>query len=75
MDEMLPLVEIEARFPTEWVLVTDPETNENLEVQKGKVRWHSKDRDEVYRKAVELRPQPFAIIYTGDLPEGTAVVL
>lgn len=25
----------------------------------GKVRWHSKDREEVYRKVVEMHPRRF----------------
>ena len=75
MNEVLTIGEIEAQFKAEWVLVEDPQTNEALEVQRGKVRWHSKDRDEVYRKAVELRPKRFAVLYTGQMPEGTAIVL
>ena len=75
MKRILTLAEIEARFPQEWVLVGDPQTNEALEVQGGKVVCHSKDRDEVYRKAVELRPRRFAMLYMGRIPEGTAVVL
>ena len=75
MDRVLTLEQIEERFESEWVLVEDPETNDALEVQSGKVRWHSKDRDEVYRKAVELRPQRFAMLYTGKIPEDTAIVL
>ncbi len=73
MDHVLTL-EQEERFESEWVLVEDPETNDALEVQSGKVRWHSKDRDEVYRKAVELRPKRFAMLYTGK-PKDTAIVL
>jgi hypothetical protein len=46
-----------------------------FEVQGGKVIWHSKDRDEVYRKAVELRPKHFATLYLGKMPENTAIVL
>jgi len=57
------------------VLVEDPQTNEGLEVLSGTVRFHSKDRDEVYRKAVELRPKRFAMLYTGTTPKDTAVVL
>jgi len=75
MDKVLTLDQIEKKFESEWVLVEDPETNDSLEVQSGKVRWHSKDRDEVYRKAVELRPRRFAMLYTGKMPEDTAVVL
>ena len=75
MDRVLTIAEIEAQFEGEWVLVEDPQTDEALEVQGGKVCWHSKDRDEVYRKAVELRPKRFAMLYTGTIPENTAVVL
>ena len=75
MDEVLKITQIEAQFNSEWVLVEDPETNQALEVQSGRVRWHSKDREEVYRKAVELRPKRFAVLYTGRMPENTAIVL
>ncbi len=75
MDTVFTAAQIEAQFESEWVLVEDPQTNDVLEVQSGRVRWHSKDRDEVYRKAVELRPKRFAMLYTGKMPEGTAIVL
>jgi len=75
MDEVLTVAEMESRFVAEWLLVEDPETNDALEVRSGLVRFHSKDRDEVYRKAVELRPRRFAVLYTGEIPEDAAVVL
>jgi hypothetical protein len=75
MEEVLTIAQIEAQFDSEWILVGDPQTNEALEVQSGKVLWHSKDREEVYRKAVELRPRRSAMLYTGKLPKDTAVVL
>ena len=75
MDDILTLAQIEAQYASEWVLVEDPQTSEALEVQSGKACWHSKDRDEVYRKAVALCPRRFAILYTGTMPQGTAIVL
>jgi hypothetical protein len=75
MSDVLTIAQIEAQFGSEWVLVEEPETNQALEVQRGRVRWHSKDREEVYRKAVELRPKRFAVLYTGQMPEDTAIVL
>jgi hypothetical protein len=75
MSEILSVAEIEERYPNEWILVEEPSTNETLEVQSGKVRWHSPDRDETYRKAVELRPPNFAFLYTGTIPENTEIVL
>ncbi len=75
MNETMTLAEIEARFASEWVLIGDPQTDENLCVRGGVVLCHSKDRDEVYRKAVELRPKRFAMHYTGAIPADTEVVL
>ena len=75
MDDILTIAQIEAQFVSEWVLVEAPQTNDALEVQSGKVRWHSKDREEVYRQAVVLRLKRFAILYTGKMPEDTAIVL
>ena len=75
MSEVLTISEIQTGFQSEWVLIQDPETDESLAVQAGKVLYHSKDRDEVYRKAVELRPKHFAMLYTGTIPKDTAIVL
>ena len=75
MEEVMTIAQIKAQFQSEWVLVEGPQTNEALEVQSGKVCWHSKDREELYRKAVEMRPRRFAIVYTGKMPEGTEIVL
>ena len=75
MDEILTKEQIEAQFQSEWVFVEEPKTNEALEVQAGKVRWHSKNREEVYRKVLEMHPKRFAILYTGKMPEGTAIIL
>ena len=75
MDEILTIAQIEAAFDSEWVLIDDPRTDDALKVCGGTVRWHGKDRDEVYRRAVEFRPKRFAIVYTGKMPQGTAIVL
>jgi len=75
MGEILTMAQIEASFESEWVLIEDPRTDAALEVGGGTVRWHGKDREEVYRRAIEIRPKRFAIVYTGKTPEDTAIVL
>ena len=72
MNEILTRAEIGSRFDSEWILLADPEVNEYLEIQRGRVAWHSKDRDEVYQKAVELRFKSSATLYTGETPENAA---
>ena len=75
MNEILTIAEIEEQFESEWVLIEGPQTNATLEVLRGKVCYHSKDRDEVYREAVKLRPKRFAMLYTGTIPKDTAIIL
>lgn len=75
MNQQMTIEEIEAQFDSEWVLIEDPQTDEKLKILGGRVLHHSRDRDEVYRKAVSLRPKRSAIVYTGEIPEETAVVL
>lgn len=75
MSEIISLAEIYKNFDSEWVLLEDPETEEGLKIIAGKVLWHSKNRDEVYRKARELKPKHSAFIYTGKLPQDTVIVL
>lgn len=75
MSQQMTIEEIRSQFDSEWILLEDPETDEALEVLSGKVIHHSRDRDEVYRKAVSLRPKRSALVYTGEIPEDTAVAL
>ena len=75
MNTVMTIADIKLQFDSEWVLIGDPQLNDALEVVEGNVLHHSKDRDEVYRKAVALRPQRSAVLYTGEIPEDTAVML
>ena len=75
MAREMTIEEIESQFDSEWVLIENPTTDEELNVLGGKVLHHSKDRDEVYRRAVSLRPKRSAVVYTGEISEDTAVVL
>lgn len=75
MNEILTSQEINERFLSEWVLLENPVTAETLEVLKGTLLFHSKDRDEVYRKMIELNPRSSAILYTGTMPKDTAIIL
>lgn len=75
MSEVLTIEEIESRYDSEWILVEDPELDEHLNVLSGRVVCHSKDRDEVYQKALDVRPKRPAVLYTGRMPEGTAIIL
>jgi hypothetical protein len=75
MNEVLTIDEMKARFAPDWVLIGEPETDEFQHVSAGKVLFHSPDRDEVYRKAIELRPGHFAFRCLGDWPKDMEFIL
>ena len=75
MDDILTLAQIQTQFLSEWILIESPQTNDVLEVQGGRVRWYSEDRDEVYRHSVALHPEPLAIFYTQPMPEDRAIIV
>lgn len=70
MSQRLTYAEIKARYAPEWVLIGDPETDENLEILSGEVLLHSPDRDELGRRMLALRPRPahVAVEFLGEIP-------
>ena len=68
MPDVLTLSEMCERFQGEWLLIEDPEVDHDMEVIRGTVTCHSKDRNEVDRVALERRPRNAAYRYTGEIP-------
>ena len=69
MDEVMSWAEIKETFEGEWVLIEDPELSPALQVVRGKVLFHSKERSSVHDKFMELRPFHHAILYAGEFPK------
>jgi hypothetical protein len=69
MQETATYAEIKKQYDGEWVLIVDPITTKNLEIVEGTVACHSKDRDEVYRQAMELKPKHSAMLFLGNPPK------
>jgi hypothetical protein len=75
MDEILTIEQIEARYAPEWVLIGDPNTDESLAIRSGRVLFHSPDRQEVCRKAMDHPPGRYALWFLGTFPDDVALVL
>jgi hypothetical protein len=75
MTEAPTLTDMELRFPSEWVLIGDPQTDPNHQLLGGRVLFHSPDRDKVDRKLLESRPGHFALRYLRDTAEQMAMIL
>lgn len=75
MDDVLKMEEIKARYAPNWVLIGDPQTDENHHVLAGKVLFVSPDREAVYDKALELRATNCAFRFLGEWPSDVEFVL
>lgn len=64
---------IKKTYANEWVLLADYEVDESNEPLLGIVVAHSKDREEIYDKQMEIKRDLF-IFYTGKIPEDIAVM-
>ena len=71
----MTLAEIEKQFDNEWILVQDPVLDRSNAVVKGKVLFHSKNRDEVDAAAMRLRPKHSALLYAGPTPDNIFINL
>ncbi|TAG03721.1 MAG: hypothetical protein EAZ45_09315 [Oscillatoriales cyanobacterium] len=61
---ILTLEEIFSLYPDEWVLIVNPELDEELSVIRGEVLAHAIERDEIY-----------SIEYTGLIPDNLVMIL
>jgi hypothetical protein len=75
VNQVLTIEQIGSQFDSEWVLLSDLTLDANGQVSGGKVVAHSKDRDEVYRKDIELRLKISATLYTGKMAQDSAIIL
>ena len=69
MIEKFTEADLAERFPSEWILIGEPELDEWMNLRGGSILFHSPDRDELDRKSLELRPRRFAVICTALPPE------
>ena len=75
MNEVMTLKEIEAAFDGEWVLIEDTETTPTLEIIRGRVILHDKDKTLLHKKMKGLRPRSSAFLFVGEPPEDLVLTL
>ncbi|MEG3927636.1 MULTISPECIES: hypothetical protein [unclassified Microcoleus] len=73
--KIMSLEEIFSLYPDEWVLIVNPELDEELNVIRGEVLAHATERDEIYSKLSLRKGKSVAIEYTGSIPDNIAVML
>ncbi|NJK73302.1 MAG: hypothetical protein HC849_05855 [Oscillatoriales cyanobacterium RU_3_3] len=67
--KILSLEEIFNLYPNRWVLIVNPELDEELNVIRGEVLAHAAERDEIYSKLSLRKGKSVAIEYTGSIAD------
>jgi hypothetical protein len=73
--KILSLEKIFSLYPDEWVLIVNPELDEEFSVIRGEVLAHSTERDQIYSNLSLRNGKSVAIEYTGSIPDNIAVML
>ncbi len=70
---LLTTEQMKARFPAQWLLITDYKLDALTSLRKGRVVAHSKDREEIHR-ALKKHSGDLCIHFTGSRLRGTEVI-
>ena len=73
--EILTAAEIRDRYPREWVLIADTESDDLWNVIRGEVLAHSPEREEIDRALTKFKDiRSISIEYTGPIPDEYSVI-
>lgn len=73
--EILTVAEIRDRYPREWVLIADTESDDLWNVIRGEVLAHSPEREEIDRALTKFQDvRSMSIEYTGPIPDDYSVI-
>lgn len=77
MNRTLSGKEITHRYGGEWVYIGDPVWDKRNRLLRGRILFHHRDSDEVWRKALAApnRPRRVAMIRIGKPPAGLVYAL
>ena len=75
MSQIMTFEEIKLNYDKQWVLIAPIETDENLQVVKGKVIAHADRKEDIYRALESTEDVSLAIEYIGQVPEDIAFIL
>jgi DNA gyrase inhibitor GyrI len=73
--ERKPIAEIEALYPNHWILIDDPETDDQLRVISGIVVRAGENRDDVRAGNGDLKSGRYALHCTRKGPAGVRYLL
>jgi hypothetical protein len=73
--EVLTLEEMIERYPNQWLLIGEPELDDNANTTRGQVLAYSPDEYEIYNALSLFDVKSKSIEYTGSIPQDLAVLM
>jgi hypothetical protein len=70
---LLTKEQMKARYPDQWLLITDYELDAATSLRRGRVVAHSKGREDIHR-ALKEHAGNLCLHFTGGLPRDTGVL-
>ncbi|RLC17303.1 MAG: hypothetical protein DRI57_09970 [Deltaproteobacteria bacterium] len=67
--------QIKKKYTDNWILLEDVQIDEDMYISEGKVIYFHPNKEEIYKKLLELKPKRSAIEFVGNIPEDIAVML
>jgi hypothetical protein len=75
---ILSIEQMQSTYPNQWLLVANPQTDDNLDIIEGEVIAHSTDCEQIYdtiARERQTRTGTLAIEYTGTITDDVAFIL
>ena len=73
--QILTLAEIKAKYPDQWVLVIEPDFDEDLEIIRGEVVYNTPDKEDLYEHLYLSNHRSFALEYTGESDQAVCLLI
>jgi hypothetical protein len=71
---ILTLEQIRQQYPQQWVLIADPELDENLEVIRGEIVFTTPNKEELYQHLSLCKNRNSALEYTGECNDAVVLI-
>lgn len=72
---LLNFPDIEKKYHDQWVLIANPVYDKTNRIKKGRLLFHSEDRDKIDKVMLESKEDNIAIRYLGTLDKDVSVIL
>lgn len=72
---LVNIPEMKKKYNNEWVLIADPVYDKANKIKKGRVIFHSEDRERIDKAMLEAGENNIAIKYLGAIDKDLSVIL